>query len=122
MKPINKKMSTSVKTVGGCIATIVALVVVAEPRLSAQQSLTPYVSAAGGPTLEQGAYQDASRGSKIGVGGQALSASVGAGLHLASRVKVGVEASLGGPFLGCHKSPRACNRSTRTTGVSIHES
>jgi hypothetical protein len=79
------------------IAIAILVFGASQPPLSAQESVTPYISAGGGLTWEQGAYRDEGHGGQIGVGGGAKSGNLGAGLHLTERLKIGVEASFGRP-------------------------
>jgi len=100
------KRTRSASSAGRCIAALCVLMIATEPRLFAQQeSPTTYITASGGFTLEQGAYQIASRGGHIGLGGHAVSGGVGAGDHLSRRVKAAVEVSVGGPISEVSRAP-----------------
>jgi hypothetical protein len=83
--------------VGRCIAAAVTLVIAGGTSLNAQQSLSPYIDVGGGLSLEQGAYIEGSGGGSKGLGGGTLSGSIGIGLRMARRARVGAEASFGRP-------------------------
>lgn len=78
-------------------AIAIVLFVGCQSPLRAQRPVTPYISAGGGLTLEQGHILQAGGGSVFDLGGTALSGNVAAGIRIVQRASVGVEASFGRP-------------------------